>query len=161
MDTFYGKVMTNPRIGGPFDYSDNLNYAEVFYYMLYGFVDETIGFKSNNATECMTLLKDYSYNATVTLPKAFSKRQYTDVSIISSAFFANVDPFVKSCLWMVDETSDNYIMYGFSSDDTRRILFNLIYHFGGIYDEAHEIVFIADLNYNPILSATDWLYFGH
>ena len=71
-----------------------------------------------------------------------------------------IDPLVKSCLWMIDEASDEYIIYGFSSDDSYRISYNLVYNFGGLVDRIHEITFVSGGNMDKSLNALDWLYLG-
>lgn len=88
----------------------------------------------------MDIMKQYYYNATLELPRYFIGSYYKEVSLTTSHFFRNVDPFTKSCLWTVDETVDAFFTYGFSLEDTQRILFNIIYRFGGIFDRFYEIV---------------------
>jgi hypothetical protein len=135
------------------DYSDRLTYLEVLYYLTFGFVENTIGFESMNSTTCLKILKAYYNNATTELPRYFSGSYYKEVSLTTSYFFRNVDPLTKSCLWMIDETDDAFFDYGFSLEDTQRIIFNFIYHFGAIYDRQYEINFIFKYDMYKVLEA--------
>jgi hypothetical protein len=64
-------------------------------------------------------------------------------------------------MWTVDETRDSLFTYGFSYDDYIRISFNIIYHFGNIYDRTHEIIQIFALQMVESLSANEWIYIGY
>jgi hypothetical protein len=45
-------------------YSDTLNYFEVAYYVMYGFINNTIGVQSLNSSTCMDIMDEYYYNTT-------------------------------------------------------------------------------------------------
>ena len=87
-------------------YSDTLNYFEVTYYVMYGFINNTIGVQSLNSSTCMDIMEDYYYNTTLELPTDIKSKDIYDISLATSYYFRNVDPLVKSCLWTVDETRD-------------------------------------------------------
>ena len=53
---------------GPFYYGDNLNYFEVAYYLVYGFINGTVGITSENATNCLDITSEYYWNTTIDVP---------------------------------------------------------------------------------------------
>jgi hypothetical protein len=55
---------------------------------------------------------------------------------------------------------DAFYISGFDLQDSLRILYNVIYHFGGIYDRVYEINFIFNYMISGKLEAPEWLYVG-
>ena len=51
-----------------------------------------------------------------------------------------------SCLWTVDEFGDAAKSYGLSFNDYYKILFNVIYHFGHLYDSVENLITMLDPN---------------
>lgn len=80
---------------------------------------------------------------------------------MASYFLRNVDPFAKACLWTADEGLDIYFPRGSNMDDLWRILFNLVYRLGNLYDRLYEIVDIGMWSLvTPYISDVEWQYIG-
>lgn len=60
----------------------------------------------------------------------------------------------------MDETADAYYLLGFTVEDYWRVLYNMIYRFGAIYDRVWEIGMIFYLNMVDVLEAPEWVYLG-
>ena len=61
----------------------------------------------------------------------------------------------------MDNAYDLYWEQGISIDDLYRILFNLVYRFGNIFDRVYELANIINLNLvQPYIQPSEWEYIG-
>ena len=73
----------------------------------------------------------------------------------------NVDPLAKACIWTLDDAFDVYFPWGFNLSDLLRIVFNLGYRFGNIYDLTYELTNIFTLQMvQGYLNELEWQYIG-
>lgn len=55
-------------MGGVFDYSPQMTYADVAYYMFYGYLNSTLGFTKINQKRCIGLIAEFYKNLTRDVP---------------------------------------------------------------------------------------------
>lgn len=85
-------------------------------------------------------MKDYYWNTTTEIPWQIKGQYWTQLSLQTSYYFRNVNSIVQTCLWATSDTIDSLFDYGFSLSDWLRIMYNIIYNFGEIYDRTEEFI---------------------
>jgi hypothetical protein len=56
------------RVGGFFDYSPSMSYADVTYNLIYGFINATLGFQTVNEEICIDIIGGFYTNITRDIP---------------------------------------------------------------------------------------------
>jgi hypothetical protein len=128
------------EVRGIFDYSPQMTYADVSYYLFYGYLNTTLGFTTINQQKCIGLIAEFYVNLTRDVPAQVRTQRFRDFAVTTSQVLRNVDPAWKACLWTVDDGYDLYWLQGVSLDDLFRILWNLVYRFGNLVDRVSELV---------------------
>lgn len=60
--------MPDHMVGGLFDYSPTMTYADVAYYLFYGYLNSTLGFTTANQQDCIGLIAEFYKNLTRDAP---------------------------------------------------------------------------------------------
>jgi hypothetical protein len=68
----------------------------------------------------------------------------TDLLASITTLLRNVDLEVKACMYTATEFSTEATNYGLSFTDPDKILFNFIYHFGSVFDNASELQYLLN-----------------
>ncbi|CDW75991.1 UNKNOWN [Stylonychia lemnae] len=136
-----------------------LNSFEMIYYSIYGFINSTIGFNDLNSTKCMDQLGIYYTNMTQTFIRELFGGKYALYVQDSTGFFRSVNPTVESCLWTTDIMIDSFEDYALTFLNPIRVLENIGYHLGLIYDRYFEIYTIFNDDYEP--QAFQFVYLGN
>ncbi len=55
-------------MGSIFDYSADLTYPEVGYHVLYGFIDGSLNFDTDQEVKCLEIIGNYYTNLTTQIP---------------------------------------------------------------------------------------------
>ena len=138
-----------------------MTYADVAYYLFYGYLNSTLGFTTINQQKCIGLIAEFYVNLTRDVPAQVKTQRFRDFAVTTSQALRNVDPAWKACLWTVDDGYDLYWLQGVSLDDLFRIIWNLVYRFGNLVDRVSELVSAFTLGLvKPYLAAPEWEYVG-
>eukprot|EP00347_Sterkiella_histriomuscorum_P010508 403376014 len=127
-----------------------LNGLDITYYLVYGFINSTIGLKDLNSTNCVRLVNVYFTNFTTYFPQLFRDGKYNQYVQDTTGIFRTANTVTESCLWMADQLVDSYGEYGSTFEFFDQILLNMGYHVGNIYDRYYEIynMFSDDITRN-------------
>ena len=148
---------------GLFDYGNTgMTYADVSFNIIYGFLERSVGLQTDKQKKCIEILSNYYHNMTVDVPQYLMSSSMSQLSLTVSYFLNNVDPLAKSCIWSMDETQDLFFPRGYSLDDLWRLLFNMGYRFGNMYDLVSQFVgiFLYSLSQNDYYSKEEWVLIG-
>jgi hypothetical protein len=134
-----------------------MTYGDVVYNQLYGFVNATLGFTSNSQEQCLETIESFHKNMTVTLPDLYEQKKYKQFSATFANMLRNVDPTTKSCIWSADDGYDIYFPNGTTLEDFKRVVYNVIYRFGNIFDRLYELNVIFKYKIvAPFISNVEW-----
>lgn len=130
------------RLGDPPQYLDakDMNYFFITLFIIEGFGQETIGFKSTfSATKCSEYGWSFYELILFEMIPAVKLLHLDDFLEHSTLFLRQIDPFFKHCIATGDDYEEAIFGYGKAISDPYYLSLNLLYHTQDIYESYTKI----------------------
>ena len=116
------------------------------YNVVYGLIDSTIGSNSPTSDRCQYRSIQF-YQTASTLSTLATNGDITGFLSQITLLLTEVHPITIACKQVTNEYDTSFESYGVSFADYIRIIFNIIYRFGSLYDLTFETItlFSGDL----------------